>query len=492
MASLTMLINHDILSLNPNSRLADGSTPWSVLANIAPGLLRMDEDGTLLPSLATEWSHDEDFRTFRFRLRDGVRLHSGRALTPELVIWNFERFFSGRFDTHFDRDYQGLKAIRADGDHGVVFEFDHSFPDFLYYLAWRTCIVDDVVDQPCGAGPFKLAEWKRGEYVRLEAFEDYYVPGQPAVDEVRVIWAASAEAKLAAIRGGSVDVIENVPMLAAASLAEEGHLEYRTVASTRRAALVLNTRTGPLADLRVRRAVAHALDRAELTRMIFGDNATPLTRSVLSSTPNPAITPYTYDVEAARTLLKEAGVGEGLVLRGVSTKVAPLPKVAAHVTQALAELGITLDVRFYDDPPWWPFVYLDTEWDLAFQGMGVRPSLNVALGRDHRSDGPFNASGFADANLDALIDQAARLPEGPARADAQSKAEIALHENVPVIPLYSAQACYGWKPGVRGVTTNALGYLDLSAVTAAGESPDHGTAGAPSGVSADVTERQRT
>ncbi|UWZ39178.1 ABC transporter substrate-binding protein [Dactylosporangium roseum] len=470
MTSLTLLINHGILSLNPNSRFADGSTPWSVLANIAPGLVRMNEDGELLPSLATEWSHDEGYRTFRFTLREGVRLHSGRLLTPELVIWNFQRFFSGRFDTLFGRDYQGLTAIRADGDHGVVFEFDRPFPDFLHYLAWRTCIVDDVADQPCGAGPFRLAEWKRGEYIRLEAFDDYYVPGQPAVDEIRVIWASSAEAKLAAIRSGNVDVIENVPMLAAGALAEEGLLEYRTVASTRRAALVLNTQAGPLADLRVRKAVTHALDRVELTRMLFGDKAAPLTRSVLSSTPNPAITPYAYDVETARTLLKEAGVGEGLVLRGVSTKVAPLPKVSAYVTEALAELGISLDVRFYEDPPWWPFVYLDTEWDVAFQGMGVRPAQNVALQRDHRSDGPFNASGFADAGLDALIDRAAQLPGGPARAAAQSGAEVTLHENVPFIPLYSAKACYGWKPGVQGVTTNALGYLDLSAATAADQS----------------------
>lgn len=471
MTTLTMLINHDIISLNPNSRLADGSTPWSVLANIAPGLLRLGENGELLPDLAVDWQQSDDFRNFTFTLREGVTLHSGRPLDAELVIWNFNRFFEGKFETNFDRDYRGLVSITAPGPLTVAFEFDRPFPDFPYYIAWRTCIVDDVADQPCGAGPFKMVEWKRGKYIKLAAFPDYYQEGLPLVDEVKVIWAASADEKIAAIRTGDIDVIENVPMLAAAELASEGLLEYHTADSTRRAAVVMNARAGTTANVLVRRAIAHAIDRAELTKLLFGSDATPLTRSVLSSSVNPKITPFEFDPARAKALLQEAGLAPGVVLQGVSTLVAPLPKVAQYVTEALAEIGITLDVRFYEDPPWWPFVYLDTAWDIAFQGMGVRPSVNVALQRDHRSDGPFNASGFTDPDLDRLIDEAGRLPAGTQLSDVQSQAEVVLHDGAPIVPLYSAKARYGWKPGVQGLATNSLGYLDLKGVTIAKGKP---------------------
>lgn len=464
MQSLTMLINHDIMSLTPNSREADGSTPWSVLANIAPGLLRMDEDGDLLPSLATEWNHNAEFTEFQFTIRTGVRLHSGRILTPELVIWNFERFFSGKFDTLFAHDYRGLVDMRRGKGNTVEFEFDRPFPDFLNYLAWRTCIVDDVADQPCGAGPFKLKEWHRGQHVILERFENYYEQGEPVVDEVKVIWAASGDEKVALIRSGTVDVIENVPMLAAEKLCEAGLLNYRVVSSTRRAAIVMNTTSGIFSDLRVREAIACALDRKELTKVLFGDNASPLTRSVLSGTPNPELAEIPVDIERAKKLLAAAGISKGTVIRGVSTNVAPFPKVVEFANEAFAPLGITLDIRYYEDPPWWPLVYLETDWDIAFQGMGVRPGINVALQRDHRSDGSFNASGFAHAELDEWIDLASSLPEGPERTRAQLAAETLLHQYLPILPLYSANACFGWRPGITGLSTNALGYLDLRQV----------------------------
>lgn len=464
MQSLTMLINHGIMSLNPNSREADGSTPWSVLANIAPGLIRMDEEGNLLPSLATTWTHNAEFTEFQFTIRSGVQLHSGRMLTPELVIWNFERFFTGKFDTLFAHDYRGLVGLRRGEGNTVEFEFDRPFPDFLNYLAWRTCIVDDVADQPCGAGPFKLKEWRRGEHIILERFANYYEQDEPFVDEVKVIWAAGADEKIALIRSGGVDVIESVPMLAAGTLHEAGVLDYRVVSSTRRAAIVMNTESRIFADSRVREAIAHALDRHELTRALFADNASPLTRSVLSGTPNPDLQEIPVDLDRAKELLAAAGVANGTVIRGVSTNVAPFPKVVAFANQALAPLGIALDVRYYEDPPWWPLVYLETEWEIAFQGMGVRPGINVALQRDHRSDGPFNASGFANAELDEWIDLAASLPDGPERVRAQSAAEALIHKHLPILPLYSANACFGWRPGVTGLSTNALGYLDLRKV----------------------------
>jgi peptide/nickel transport system substrate-binding protein len=145
---LRVLANHEMASLDPGNWLSDSSSAFVILKLVCPSLVRLDPQMNIEPDLAESWSVAPDCRSFRFKLRRGVVMHSGRPLTADLVIWNFRRIMDSRTGSLLASDYAGLHEVRRDSDDGVVVEFDKPFPAFLHHLAWRTYIVDDCAMQP--------------------------------------------------------------------------------------------------------------------------------------------------------------------------------------------------------------------------------------------------------------------------------------------------------------------------------------------------------
>jgi peptide/nickel transport system substrate-binding protein len=173
------------------------------------------------------------------------------------------------------------------------------------------------------------------------------------------------------------------------------------------------------------------------------------------------------DLDRARRLVRESGFSDGVTVRAIMTNVAPVPKVAATVGAELSEIGITLDLRGYDDPPWWPLIYLDTDWDVAFQGMGPRAHPDILFGREFMSGGSFNATGYRNTQLDALVVAARSAVTEVEQKRLYDEAQQIVRAEVPVLILYATDSLVGWKPGIRGFRPHPLGYWSLESVVRA-------------------------
>jgi peptide/nickel transport system substrate-binding protein len=463
--SLNLLCIHEMVSLEPNSWLSDSSASTPILKNVCPGLVTLDADLRPVPDLAQRWTASPDHTTYRFELRDGVRYHSGRPLSPESVAWNVERLFDSRAGSLLGADYAGLKHVRPVGPRQVEFAFHEPFPAFLQHLGWRTYLVDDRIDQPVGAGPFRLVEWQRGERIVLESNREYHVHGRPRIDRIVIRFAPNADDRVRMIEAGEAHVVENVPAAAADRLRASGVLEVGAAPSQRKTVLAFNCMEAPFDDPRLRHAAALAIDRDRLIRDIFGQYG----RRVDGIYPageqwGVSLAPHPHDPERARALLHEAGCRGRIRVSGIMTNVAPVPRVAARVSQELAAIGIDLDIRGFDDPPWWPFIYLRSKWQIAFQGMPARPHPDCLFRREFASGGAFNPSGYSNPELDSRVARARRSTDAQEQARLYAEAQRLLHADIPVLPLYAADVMVGWRPGVRGVRPHPLGYLNLDEI----------------------------
>lgn len=464
---LRVLLKHETIALVPNGFNSDSSSSTAILRLTCQGLLKQDFDGRLVPDLAQSWSVSDDLCRYRFQLRPGLTFHNGSACDARKVAWNFTRLFSGAVDSLLTRDYQDIEAIHVLNDHELEFVLKRPNEAFLPNLAWRTYIVDDTYDQPCGTGPLRLQAWQRGSHVLLSRFDGYQGPhAAPDVDEVYLEFAPGVEQRLARIRQGDIDIVESVPTSAAAALEADGVLHAQLTASKHRSVMYFNCRAGSvLQDPKVRLALAHAVNREALMQAVTGGSGEVVDGMLAAADPFFVATdPIEYNPERARQLLAEAGIDSSQVFRMVTTNTAPFSLVAEHVGNDLRAVGLTVQFTGYDDPPWWPYMYLRGGWDICLQGTPARPHLDTLLGRELHSQGGFNAGGYTCAEMDALIDGVRGEVDGQKRRQSYARIQHKVQAELPFFSLFAMDNMVGWSPLVTGFTPHPSGGIDLSGV----------------------------
>jgi peptide/nickel transport system substrate-binding protein len=436
---------------------------------ICQGLVKIGFDGQLAPDLAKSWTVSEDQRIYRFQLDPKARFHTGRPCDAKAVVWNFMRLLDGKSDSLLGRDYDGLEDVVAMDPHCVEFRFSVPNIAFLHNLAWRTYIVDDSFDQPAGSGPFVLSRWVRGSHLILRRSDAHRTSDAAQVNELEIRFAPSVEERLEVIKRGGADIVESVPASAANELQQRGLLCTRTAPSQHRSVIYFNCRVAPFDQPLVRRAVAHAINRDALVREITGPTGRVVDGILHGDDPLAAdVDPIAYDPARARAMLHEAGYGGGIRIRAASTNTAPFPKVAEMIAQDLQKVGIDLDFTGYDDPPWWPYMYLKGGWQLAIQGTPARPHLDTLLSRELCSDGAFNAGHYASEELDELVKRARQTTDFATQKDIYAAVQAIVQKDLPLFSLFAMDTTVGWRPGVRGFEPHPTGLIDVSRATISG------------------------
>lgn len=337
---LNVAINSDIRGLEPGVNRDDNTD--SVIHHIVESLVAYRADMSVAPLVAESWSVSDDGRTYTFRLRQGITFHNGAPVTSAEVQWSWNRYLRpgstwlcrNWFDGSAGADEGGVKvlAIETPDRATVVFRLDRASALFLPQLASVQCpgaiLHPDSVDaqgnwiKPIATGPYRLEQWRRGEYVELQRFAGYvprkeersgYAGARVArFERIRFVIVPEAVSALAALRAGSIDVIPNVAADALPDLENAPNVRIHDQALLNWTVLLVNTNDPVLRDVRVRRALAHAIGRNEIVQTNTGG------RSRVNSSAVPVATRfhtslhdiwYYYDAKRARELLRLAGYG---------------------------------------------------------------------------------------------------------------------------------------------------------------------------------------
>jgi peptide/nickel transport system substrate-binding protein len=431
------------------------------------------------PDLATSWSVSKDGTIWTFDLRPGVRFHDGTPFDASAVVFSFERQIipdhsSREPDFVWTRSYQNIKQVKSLSPLRVQFQIDRPYAPFLANLAiGPAAIVSPTAVKkwgtkfgrhPVGTGPYRFLQWIPGDRITLERNDDYW--DQPAkIRYLVMLLLPDARQRMQALESGAADIIQQLAPDDVQLVRLDPDLRLVSAPASLVAYLALNTQRRPLDDVRIRRAIAHAIRRDAMVRYVYQGLATP---AVGPLPPNVwgargDLVSFAYDPERARTLLAEAGfsgaVGRPLKLLVPSTprQYVPAPgRVATVVRACLEEVGLPIEI-VSREPGELQRALWAGEHDLALTGWsGVNGDpdnfLYNLLDSDNASGGhPSNISFYSSAWFHDIIGMAQRITDRAERERLYSQAQAIVANDAPWVPLAHPMVIFAVRAAVKGL-----------------------------------------
>ena len=342
--------------------------------NLFDALVFLDKDLNQHPALATEWKVIDD-TTWEFKLRRGVKFHDGSDFDADDVIATFKRVPNvPNSPNSFSQYMRSVKAIEKVDSHTLRMKTDAPNPTLSHDLASVFIISKKYADATTqdfnsgtavvGTGPYKLVDWKNGERLVLQRFDGYWGDKAPWAQVTERILAKDS-ARVAALLSDEVDVIDLVPSADLPRLKSDKRftmysgaaavIHYIALDSARDDSPFVTAKDGsklsknPLRDARVRKALSLAINRDGIAQRLMEGAAIPAAQLLPSSFDgtSQSLKPDRFDLERAKTLLREAGWGDGfkLVLHATGDRYPKDSDIAQAIGQTWTRLGLTVEVQ---------------------------------------------------------------------------------------------------------------------------------------------------
>jgi peptide/nickel transport system substrate-binding protein len=446
-------------SLDPaKSQIYTGA---QVYDNVFSKLVDLDQDNAVYGVLATKWEQ-KDPKTWVFTLREGVTFHNGEPFTADDVTYTFERIADPKTASGYAPLYEVIDSITVDSPTQVTFKLKTTFGPFLANLANNGEIVNKKAIEaqgsqrkPVGTGPFEFVEWVQGDHVTLKKNAKYFVKGQPFLDEITFRFALVDQSRIDALRSGELDWVDAVPLQQLPTLSKDPTFTYVTSETAGIPDfLSMNTTKAPFDDVRVRQAVAWAVDREQVKSVAYFGAGEAGGEEVPSKSPwYTGKTPYAKpDLEKAKALLAEAGHGSGLTVEYLGLPQYPeLLKTGEVVREQLKKIGITMKIKQVDVSVWFDrFSKGDFQITSAYQERTIDPDNFYSLVL--KSGGSINTTGYASKEADDLIDKAAIETDDAKRKELYLQLKQRIWEDVPLLFVHYETLNYLMRKQVAGST----------------------------------------
>ncbi|MDD2712720.1 MAG: ABC transporter substrate-binding protein [Simplicispira sp.] len=343
-----------------------------VLYNIFETLTKINADGSVSPLLAESWEVSPDLKTTTLRLRKGVKFQNGEPFNAAAVKFSFERAASDKSTNKDKRTFANITTKAVD-EHTVVILNQDIDPDFLFMLGQATAIIVEPksaatnATKPVGTGPYQLRTWSKGSSVTLAAWPGFRNPGALRIRRATFRFIPDPAAQVAALLAGDVDVFARVSPRSVEQFKANPRFQVIISGSRAKTILAINNSRKPLNDVRVRRAIAAAIDRkavidggADGYGVPIGSHYVPGAFGYVDTT---GINPY--DVEKAKKLLAEAGVKTPLTLT-MTLPPTPYARQGGEVIAAqLAKVGIIAKLHNVEWAQWLSGTYGNKHYDLT-------------------------------------------------------------------------------------------------------------------------------
>jgi peptide/nickel transport system substrate-binding protein len=422
----------------------------------AEGLVDLDKQANLVPGVAESWEITPDGRVYTFKLRKGVKFHHGDELTAEDVKWSFEYAMDRKSAAFYRTNLDAVEAIEIGDRYTIRMKLKRASAPFLSniyalfipVLSRKTLPALDSA--PIGTGPFAVDEWKPGVHLKLRRFKEYWKQGRPYVDEVVFRFVPDESIRYTALRSGDVDIADELPPQMMADLKGAPQKGFRVLAIPGGGymILVMNIRKGPLSDVRVRQAVAFALDKEEILRATRWGEGEATNQLFTKSSP------WHFDVEdrkrdlaTARRLLAEAGFAQGFTIPMVlSTKYLSTGQL---LQSQLRRIGIQVDFEQVDDPT---RLTRQTKADFitTLTGLGYPVDPDHYAIYFYTKAGVRNRTGYSDPEYDRQYERAIVEQDFSKRKVLYTEMMRILQRDVPEIVLWSSHRYFGWRDHVKG------------------------------------------
>ena len=456
--------------LNPSLQASTGV--YIVGGKIQEALVDLDAAGNPTPVLAESWESSPDGKSITFKLRAGVTWHDGKPFTSADVAFTAMEMWK-KILNYGTALQLFLTAVDTPDPLTAIFRYERpmplglllrALPDLGYISPKHIYETGDIRQNPAntapiGTGPFKFVQYERGQFIIADRNTNYWRPNLPYLD--RVVWRVIGDRAAAAAQMEAGQILFSPYSSLAISdfqrLARDPRFEVTTrgnEGNARTNTLEFNFRNPILADIRVRKALAHSLNIPFFIENFLGSFAKPGTGPIPSVSTDyyPAGMPqYPFDVAAANRLLDEAGHRRGAGGLRFSLRLHPAPwgedisLFATFMQQSFAQIGVRIEIVRLDAAGWLRTIYNDHNFDLASGWHQYRSDPAVSTTVWYRSGSPVGAPwtnqwGWTDPTIDQIIDNAATELDVPRRralyADFVRRAQTELPLWMPIEQIF--------------------------------------------------------
>ncbi|MFC3168202.1 ABC transporter substrate-binding protein [Paracoccus fontiphilus] len=358
-------------NLDPTGGAA-AATDEVVYANVFEGLTRFGPNGTIEPALAERWDVEDEGRAYVFHLHDNVTFHDGAAFDASDVVFTLERARAPDSTNAQKVLFQGIQSVEAVDPRTVRVTLAAPDGNFPFKMAWGDAVMVDpasagsLATKPVGTGPFRLEQWVQGDRIVLSAFDGYWGE-KPALNTAIFRFIPDPSAAFAAMMAGDVDAFPNFP--APETLPQlQADPRFKVMVGTTEGETILamNNARAPLNDIRVRQAIAHAINRQDIIDGAMFGYGTPIGSHFAPHHPDyvDLTESSAYDPEKSKALLAEAGTGP-VTLR-LALPPTPYARRGGEIVQAqLAAVGIQTQIANMEWAQWLESVFKGGDFDLT-------------------------------------------------------------------------------------------------------------------------------
>lgn len=438
------------------------------------GLTKITPDMKVEPDLAKSWDVSEDFKTWTFHLNEGVKFHHGREMTAEDVVATVERILNPETGSRARTNLSMVEGVKATGPHAVEFTLNAPYAGFADIFADRQMRIvpkdkaAELSTHPIGTGPFMFKSWSPGDRMELVKNPDYFEAGKPKLDGVQIRIVPEAAARVAALESDAIDILWSLPYEQVDKFTDHPTVRVDSVSTSTWDGIILNNRIPPFNDVRVRKALAMTINKADLVELALFGQGSPTFSPISPSHPyfNADLPFPEPDHAAAKALLAEAGYPNGIEL---SMQVPQEREQRVRVGVALRDMarpaGFNINIERV------PFASyaanVSGKSPIYIDGYFARPTIDTALHPFYHSEGSWNGRlwGYKNERIDAILDRARET-----RDEAELKAlfdefQVILEDTVPGIITYAMAHVNGVSKKVEGFRSTPMLWLDLVDVT---------------------------
>lgn len=457
--TLNAAFQNEWAGLDPHT--VSSYSSYQILNNVLEGLTTYDDDLNLQPGLAESWEQSEDGKTWTFQLREGVLFHNGREMTADDVKWSFERLIDPETGAGNaarvgppETEIEVIDTYTVDITHPEpfgIFPQSIGFDKSTGIVAKESLEDDGTISVPIGTGPFQITEVEGTTRLVLEKHEDYWQEGLPYLDEIVIEPIPDDTVRETALRSGEIDWVLTIAPQNFDSLKEDPNVEVATAPQLSYDYIGVNLTREPFDDVRVRHAIALALDREVLCEAGFFGLCETVQGPTGSGSPwYFDYAPYDRDIERAKELLEEAGYPDGFEMELLpTTQYQHTVRTAQVLQQQLAEIGIDASINA---PEWSEWLELEGnfKYDVYVCNWNGLIDADQYYYLQHHSDLVFNFTGYSNSDFDELVEEGRSISDFDERYEIYEQANKILVDDAPYIYMYNKKEIRAYAPHVNG------------------------------------------
>lgn len=479
----------DSLFLDPV--LNDANVDIWILTNLYDTLLQPSPDGKgVVPGLASDYQVSDDGLTFTLKLRDGIKFSDGSPITPEDVKWSLDRARNPK-NGIWNFTLVSLDSIETKGSDTVILHLKNPDPTLAAALATFNAAIlpqkpfeaspgatDEekakaFAEHPVGSGAFMFESWQRGTELVITRNPNYWQMGEdgkplPYLDKIRFPVIPDDATRILKLQAGEVDGAEFIPYARVGELRNDPNLDMILFPSTRVTLIGMNIRPtlkdgtkNILADAKVRQALNYAIDKSALIKIVTFDVGAPTVSFMSSATPlvhdnGPA---YPYDVEKAKSLLKEAGIEGGAELTAIQLAgSADETAILSTIQQMWAQVGVKLNIEQLDNATR-TARYRDADFQMRVSPWtdDINDPSEITSYFAYYPNIQSLHGGFEDKRINELFEKSQQELDKDKRAAMYKEIQEIYMQAAPIVFLYQSAYPVALRKNVKGFVQIPLG-----------------------------------